>query len=844
VIKLKDLVKLSSASFGYLPHQRRAAEALKNVHGIIMYHGLGAGKTLGSIAATEGIGAHVVTPASLRENYKKEISKAGPKSDFKVHSYESFSKNVPKDISDKALVLDECFPAGVKVLTNRGFINIENIENNEEITSVLSFNIETNKYEWKRIVRCMKNVLKGNFVRITHERRSIVCTATHKIWNGMEYKKAENFVCGERLLVLPKKISSETSWTETENEILQQILFREDELDKWGERRSKVGAENCDNESEGLSSLPEENTIFNQEQEIYRKEILQQDMFCGLEGGHAGREEKLKEGTGKFRHGDKGNEREKKSRTVKEDERKQSNLDAGSLRENIGSPKGKDVSVERRERTADEAAVDVDGGIELPTGMDGICNSNTRYEDSLQVCSKLLQGGHSEPDSQTSNRGGREFSQFKKMEVSGSQENRNIEFSRVVSVEVLKRESNEGSGYYNEGDQFVYNLEVEGNHNYFADGILVSNSQRVKTPGGVKHKAVSEAAAKAKKVVLLSGTPIQNKPHELAVMTNLVSGKHVLPESEKEFNEKFVEDHKVYKNIWSRLFNGAHTVEKRIKNKKTLEAALKGRVSYYQPEHSIADFPTVKEHEVRVEMHPRQAKFYNHVYDRLGHIQKYNIRHSLPPEKRDLSEMNAFMTQARQISNTTQHLDSKFEHSHAPKINRIADDMAKSDKSIAYSNFLGTGIAPLSRKLTEKGISHHIFTGEMGDRSKKKVVEDYNSGKVRALLVSSAGAEGLDLKGTRSVHIMEPHWHEPKIQQVVGRAARFKSHSHLPEDQRHVDVYHYASHLPDKWSIMGKVHSDPTADEYLQETGKKKQKLNDQFLNLMKDISIENQSKK
>ena len=56
------------------------------------------------------------------------------------------------------------------------------------------------------------------------------------------------------------------------------------------------------------------------------------------------------------------------------------------------------------------------------------------------------------------------------------------------------------------------------------------------------------------------------------------------------------------------------------------------------------------------------------------------------------------------------------------------------------------------------------------------IVNNYNEGKYKVLLLSSAGSESLDLKNTRQIHIMEPYWNEGKIIQVIGRAIRYKSH--------------------------------------------------------------------
>tara|TARA_Y100000389_G_scaffold115453_1_gene112531 strand:+ start:1725 stop:5504 length:3780 start_codon:yes stop_codon:yes gene_type:complete len=68
---------------------------------------------------------------------------------------------------------------------------------------------------------------------------------------------------------------------------------------------------------------------------------------------------------------------------------------------------------------------------------------------------------------------------------------------------------------------------------------------------------------------------------------------------------------------------------------------------------------------------------------------------------------------------------------------------------------------------------------------------------IQILLISSSGAEGISLKAVRQVHIMEPFWNYIRVDQVFGRAARMESHSSLPEEERNVEQYIYLSYLPE-----------------------------------------------
>jgi SNF2 family DNA or RNA helicase len=58
------------------------------------------------------------------------------------------------------------------------------------------------------------------------------------------------------------------------------------------------------------------------------------------------------------------------------------------------------------------------------------------------------------------------------------------------------------------------------------------------------------------------------------------------------------------------------------------------------------------------------------------------------------------------------------------------------------------------------------------------------------LVITKAGGEGLDLVGVNSVVILDPTWNPAGIDQIVGRAIRYKSHAHLPISERKVDIYY------------------------------------------------------
>jgi hypothetical protein len=89
------------------PHQEFVRQYLQKkspYRGLLLYHGLGVGKTCSSIAVAEGLledrQVVVMLPAALRTNYVNEIKKCGSESYVKDNMYWAFSKvKKPKNVS-------------------------------------------------------------------------------------------------------------------------------------------------------------------------------------------------------------------------------------------------------------------------------------------------------------------------------------------------------------------------------------------------------------------------------------------------------------------------------------------------------------------------------------------------------------------------------------------------------------------------------------------------------------------------------------------------------------------------------------------------------------------------
>ena len=73
--------------------------------------------------------------------------------------------------------------------------------------------------------------------------------------------------------------------------------------------------------------------------------------------------------------------------------------------------------------------------------------------------------------------------------------------------------------------------------------------------------------------------------------------------------------------------------------------------------------------------------------------------------------------------------------------------------------------------------------------------DNINGHKIKVVLISKAGSEGLDFKFMRQVHILEPWYNMNRIEQIIGRAVRNFSHKDLPFEKRNVEIFMYGTLL-------------------------------------------------
>ena len=159
----------------------------------------------------------------------------------------------------------------------------------------------------------------------------------------------------------------------------------------------------------------------------------------------------------------------------------------------------------------------------------------------------------------------------------------------------------------------------------------------------------------------------------------------------------------------------------------------------------------------------------------------------------------------------------------------------------------------------EKEILRNIYNSQweyvpMSIRRRLQEISDNNfMGEiVKIIMITSSGAEGINLKNTRFVHIVEPYWNLVRLEQVIGRARRICSHQDLPEELRTVKVFLYLATLSEKQKTsddnkeliindLSKLDKKTpiTTDESLFEIARIKDNINQQILTAIKETAVD-----
>ena len=382
---------------------------------------------------------------------------------------------------------------------------------------------------------------------------------------------------------------------------------------------------------------------------------------------------------------------------------------------------------------------------------------------------------------------------------------------------------------------------IDESHNIFNS---MSNEWNNNNPSSTKLRLYKKMLdAKNSKFVILSGTPIMNKPSELSFLFNLLrydaSNKLRFPYSDTRFDNDFF-------NI---------TNEKvELKNEKKFKRRINGLVSFYEGDEETF-YPDAVIDNIYITMKNTQENIYRNALEysnkkyesmrdeadgkdtmvfnsSLDKIKASNMTY--PPYVYDITTRQNMTIQRGgiDINNTTNILSKKiagrvfqgvFDKSYSGDIYDIMDNdrndlhidnnlkelsskfyyiMKKINESngpvVVFSRFreeYGVGIFQLI--LEQNGYNEYTNVSDTSEAprymtwtsstvSKNQALKDMfndkrnkNGGICKVFCMTESGKEGISIRNVRQMHILEPWWNNNRDKQVIGRAIRRDSHDDL-----------------------------------------------------------------
>jgi len=172
---------------------------------------------------------------------------------------------------------------------------------------------------------------------------------------------------------------------------------------------------------------------------------------------------------------------------------------------------------------------------------------------------------------------------------------------------------------------------------------------------------------------------------------------------------------------------------------------------------------------------------------------------------------------------------------------------------LIYSQWIYYGVLPMALALEEMGynrfgkntknlidnkknqFSYSIICGnkelspDINEEIDALTTKNENGQRVKVVIVSQTGTEGIDLKNIRQVHILEPWYNMNRIEQVIGRARRNCSHKELPVKERNVQMFLHSV-------TFGEIEP---IDMYLYRLCETKNEIIGKVTKLLKEVSVD-----
>lgn len=354
---------------------------------------------------------------------------------------------------------------------------------------------------------------------------------------------------------------------------------------------------------------------------------------------------------------------------------------------------------------------------------------------------------------------------------------------------------------------------------------------------------------KTRKILLLTGTPMKDRPEEIVDLLNLILKEKLTTEdlqNDKIFKEKI----RGYVSYLRAMMSDVDRLE---------EGQLLGTLSHFKVYPVTMDkfqsdiYMTAKkkdDEERSIFNHSRQTSsivFPDQTYGKNGF------------EKNILQTSTGYKFVSSSVQRQFQTQLYKYSAKYYDLVNKLKTDYLAGRLSFVFSEFVkGSGLVVLSLLLELNGYTratansnfskpqkrYVIFTNETStDSQTRKLISIFNNSKnmkgeyISTILGSRVIMEGFSFKNIQSEYILTPHWNYSETSQIIARGLRLGSHNDLIKTGiiPVVKIYHYVA-LPD---CLECVENNASIDLHMYEIAEAKDLKIQKVIRLLKEAAFD-----
>ena len=302
--------------------------------------------------------------------------------------------------------------------------------------------------------------------------------------------------------------------------------------------------------------------------------------------------------------------------------------------------------------------------------------------------------------------------------------------------------------YCDEMTLLAYDIEVEDNHNYFAEGILVHNCKNLNTQQGQGILMIQPTYR-----IGMTGTPLMNSPLDLYAILKWLGYQRY---GYMSFKEHFCHTDD-YGNVTG------------YKNIDQLEGQLDS-IMLRRTKAQVLDLPDKIYKTEYVELTDEQVHLYNQVLD--GVIDDPNIDDAIPTDT-----VLATYCRLRQVSGGITPFNFIKKNPKLDRMEQIVEEAIYSGtKVIIYSNWV-EALKPAIARLQK--YNPGVITGETKDAERQAIVHKFQNDDTCKVILGTIGAmgTGLTLTAATEVIFLDEPWNDATKQQAIDRCHRIGTKS-------------------------------------------------------------------